>query len=253
MRFTIVLAALISTAIPIQSSPVDDLRVFLKNHSGQSPIRLKVSGEFRQVEERRDKPVEILPSIPVKLTVSENASGFQVSWDLGALTDATERNPAEDLGMTIPNLAHRSTEWLDPICLSRTTNPVRSLQRLLDVAKVKEILDEPWKGKPAQRLVLGFKSPVPKRYRDRANTTDGTLTIWVAPDGAPLASEVVLRYQGRMGRFFGDFSRFTLQKTTYKIAQDRVFSASQVVEDRIAAEWDITRTVLSLAAEEEKP
>lgn len=253
MRIPFIFVSLILLTAPLHADPLEDLRVFLSSHPGQSTIRLRVAGEFQQVVERRHKPAASLPSHPVSLRVSDGASGFQVTWDSGSLAEAAERNPAEDLGLTLPNLAHASTAWLDPICLARTANPIRSIQRLLQVAKVKEVKECTWNGRPAQRLVLGIESPVPEQYRHRANTTEGTMILWVAPGGAPLASEVTLQYQGRLGRMFGDFSRFTVQKAIYGVTQDRVFSTSQSIEDRMTVEWDITRTVLNLKAEEDKP
>jgi len=253
MRFHALACLTIFAATTLSAGPLEDLRVFLRNHPGQNPVLLKVSGEFQQVEERRNKPVEKLPAQPVQFKVADGPSGFQLTWAQSFLADAAERNPAEDLSLILPNLTHASTTWLDPICLSRTINPVRSLQRLLEVAKLKDVKDDVWDGKPAQRLDLGFKSTVPARYRERANTTNGTLTVWIKPDGTPLASEITQRYQGRTSRFFGDFSRFNSQKTTYGLLQDRLISTTQRIEERVAAEWDITRTVLVLKVEEEKP
>lgn len=243
----------IFAAATLSAGPLEDLRVFLRNHPGHHPVLLKVSGEFQQVEESRKKTVEKLPMQSVQFNVADGPSGFQLTWAQSFLADAVERNPAEDLSLILPNLTHASMAWLDPICLSRTINPVRSLQRLLEVAKLKGVKDDVWDGKPAQRLDLAFMSTVPARYRQRANTTNGTLTVWIKPDGTPLASEITQRYQGLTGRFSGEFSRFSSQKTTYGLLEDRLISATLRIEERVAAGWDITRTVLALKVEEEKP
>lgn len=239
------------SVFPLQADPVGDLQAFLRKHPGQSLIHLRVAGDFRQVEERKAMPATSLPTIPVNLRLTDGPSGFQISWAPGYLAEAAERNPPEDLGLTLPNLAHASTEWLDPICLARAANPVRTLQRLLEVAKFKTLKAEPWNGRPAQAMTLSFESPVPERYRRFANTTEGSITVWIGPDSTPYASEITLRYRGKMGRISGEFSRLTIQKATYGVTSDRIFTASLLIEDRTTLEWDITRTVLTLKAEQE--
>lgn len=247
------LPALLLFAAPLRAGAPEDLQAYLKAHPGKAPIRLKVSGEFRQVMEDHNGKATVLSPLNVSLSVAETPTAFTVTWDPKDLAEAVRRSPAEDLGMGLPNPAHASAEWLDPLCLSRITSPVRTLQRLLEVGQVKEVREETYGGRPARRLTLGFASPVPERYRGHANTTEGTSTIWVAPDGAPLASEVTVRYQGRASRMSGTFSRVTVQKATYGLSQDRVFAATYLLEDRETQGSEVTRQGLTLRSDPERP
>lgn len=258
MKITHILASLAILAAPLKAGSLEDLRAYLKAHPGQAPIRMKISGEFRQAEGRSSKATEDIPTFPIRLTVSDGPSGFQIFWDPKVLAHAPEGNIAEDLWLTLPNLPHDSTGWLDPICLYRTTNPVRSLQRLLDVAKIDEDQAVTWNGQPTRRLRLRFKSPLPERfqYQFRSNRKvfpTGTLTVWLASDGAPLASEMSMQYRVGLGFLYGDFARKTTQKTTYQSSGDRVISATQHLEDETDIERHTTRTVIDLKVEEEKP
>jgi len=253
MNISTIFATLVLLAAPLKADSLEDLRAYLKAHNAQSPIRLKVTGEFRQAEGRRKEAAVDLPVLPVHLTIMDGASGFQILWDPAVLADAPESSHAEDLWLTLPNLAHASTTWLDPICLYRAANPARSLRRLLAVASLEERREEVWNGEPAQRLTFRFKSLLPERFRHRTYFPTGALTLWVAANGAPLASEVSSRYQVGLGLFFGEFSRKTTQKTTYRSVNDRIISATQILEDEAVVEREVTRTVLNLTIQEEKP
>ena len=258
MKITHILASLAILAAPLNAESLDDLRAYLKAHPGQAPIRMKISCEFQQSEGRKSKAATGTSAFPLQLVVSDGPSGFQIVWDPKVLANAPENSVAEDLWLMLPNVPHGSTAWLDPICLYRTTNPARSLQRLLDVAKVEEDREVMWNGQPTRRLTLKFKAPLPERfqYRFRGNRRvfpTGNLTVWLASDGAPLASEVTMQYRVGLGLLYGDFARKTTQKTTYQSSGDRIISSTQHLEDETDIERHTTRTVIDLKIEKENP
>jgi len=257
MKIVPILASLVLLTAPLRAGSLEDLRAYLETHAGQDPIRINISGEFRQTEGSNNQALKDLPAFPIQLKVSDGPSGFQIFWDPKILAGAPESSLAEDLWLTLPNLPHGSTAWLDPVCLYRTTNPVRSMQRLMSAAKLEDAREVVWNGQAAQRLTLRFKCPLPDRFRPQFRRglktfPTGTLTVWVASDGAPLASEVKIQYRLGLGLLFGDFARKTTEKVTYQHAGNRIISATQLVEDETDIERHSTRTMLNLKVEVEK-
>ena len=127
-----------------------------------------------------------------------SARGLQVLYarDTLARMEAEQRQFAHDPKAKTPTvwaLDKLETHEIAPMASAAST-----LSRNVEELPFKGEKADTWNGKPARQL--SFSIPVaklPEQQRKYVKEFDGTLSIWIAADGTPLASEMHVTVKGR--------------------------------------------------------
>ena len=140
--------------------------------------------------------------------------------DTLARMDSEQRQFARDPKARTP------TVWaigkLDSSEIVPMTSAASVLSRNLEEAQFKAEKADAWNGKPAR--LLTFAIPVdklPPEQRKYVKEFDGTLSVWIAADGTPLASETHVTVKGR-AFIVVSFDAVDDWSTTYAVLGDRL-------------------------------
>jgi len=104
------------------------------------------------------------------------------------------------------------------------TSAASTLSRNVEELPFKGEKADTWNGKPARQL--SFSIPVaklPEQQRKYVKEFDGTLAIWIAADGTPLASEMHVSVKGR-AFVVVSFDAIDENSATYGVVGDRLLT-----------------------------
>lgn len=187
------LSLLSSTA---QADGLSDLKSALARLQGQTPLKAVVEartwnrqGDGKDAEENAGHAV---------VSLEEGARGLQVlySKDMLSKLEAEERLKEKDSKAKTPTLSALSevnSSALRPMLFAAS-----SLSRIMDKANFKGERNDTYGGKPAR--VLNFElsmDKLPERDRKYMKKFEGSLDVWIAADGTPLASRSAQNVHGR--------------------------------------------------------
>lgn len=173
-----------------------DLKAALARLQGQTPLKavLEISRRTHQGEGKEQE--EILSKATV--TLEDDARGLQVLYgkDLLARAEAEENAKEKDAKAKTPTLSAMrdiGAGELRPM-ISAAGTLVRRMEKA--VFKGEEV--KVYGGKPAR--LLSFDIPlesIPEKDRKYIKKYEGSLDIWIAADGTPLASRSIDNVSGR--------------------------------------------------------
>ncbi len=173
-----------------------ELKAALGRLQAQTPVKatlevqsLERHGEGKDVDERAGE---------ASVTVEDGARGLQVTYsrDLVAHMDAESRQKGRDPKAKSPTLL--ALGRLDSSDIDPMVSAVATLSRWVEQSVFTGERVEAWQGRPARRL--SFTVPVTtlqEAQRKYVKDYDGTLEIWIAADGTPLASASRTVVKGR--------------------------------------------------------
>jgi hypothetical protein len=199
-----------------------ELKAALVRLQAQAPVKatldvqsLERHGEGKDVDERVGQ---------ASVTVEDSARGLQVTYsrELVARMDVESRQKGRDPQAKTPTL------WalgrLDSSDIDPMVSAVSTISRWVDESVFEGERIEPWQGRPARRL--SFKIPVtklPDAQRKYVKDFDGTLEIWIAADGTPLASASRAIVKGR-AFVVVSFEAHDESDATYGVVGDRLLT-----------------------------
>jgi hypothetical protein len=197
-----------------------DLKGALARLQAQTPLKatldVKTSdrhGEGRDAIEKQGQ---------ASIGIEDGARGLQVLYgrDTLARMDAEQRQLARDPTAKAP------TVWaigkLDSNEIVPMTSAAAALSRSLEEAQFKGEKPDTWNGRTAR--LLTFSIPVdklPPEQRKYVKAFDGTLSVWIAADGTPLASQTHVIVKGR-AFIVVSFDAVDDWETTYAVLGDRL-------------------------------
>ncbi|MES2069404.1 MAG: hypothetical protein V4488_03585 [Pseudomonadota bacterium] len=173
-----------------------DLKAALARQQGQTPIKASLEfktwsrhGEGKELDENNG-----LGSI----TVEESARGMQVQYSREVLSrmEAEEQAKEKDAKAKTPTLS--ALRELNSAELRGMTRAAIALSLVLEKLNFKSERAEAWNGKPAR--VLSFDASLDKQNeKDKkyVKKFEGSMEIWIAADGTPLASRAHQNISGR--------------------------------------------------------
>ena len=181
-----------------QADGLTDLKAALTRLQGQAPLKAVIEAKTwnRQGEGKEQEETTGLASV----TIDDGVRGLQVlySKDMLSRLEAEEHAKEKNSKSKTPTLSafkeFNSTELRPMISASG------SLLRALEKHVFKSEKVESYNGKPAR--LLNFDLPLeklPEEARKYVKKFEGSLDIWIAPDGTPLASR---SHQNMSGRAF---------------------------------------------------
>jgi hypothetical protein len=224
------LSALLAGA-PARADGLADLRAALARLPGRTPLRaalamrtLERRGEGRQLDEEAGEAAVQLEDGPagLGLTLARDVLARGADESRAAGRDAQARTP------TLWALAR-----LDDARLSALASAAPALERLLEESRFEGEHAEAWQGRPARALRFALTANLlPQPQRHYAQHVDGTLEIWIADDGTPLASALRQSFSGRVFVLVG-FDGRDDEDCTYGVAGDRLVTLRR--ETRISS------------------
>lgn len=228
MRYPLTLPTLFLIPALAWADGTADLRASLQRLHGHAPVKVEVACAVRQ--ERTTLMEPMIHERTLRLQMLEDASGLHVDWDL-APADATPR----DMSTAAPAPAsatpmHDVLKDLDAVTLDHLLNQSDEVLHLLDAARFKSEGRETYRGNLVRVLTFTCKPRILPQHQGRVFQAESTLKIWIGDDGAPLAMESSMDYDGRHSRLYGRIHSTSLVKTAFTVLGERLAVASQTSE-----------------------
>lgn len=223
-----------------------DLKAALARLQGQTPLKavLEIGRRSRQGEGKEQE--EILGKAAV--TLEDGARGLQVLYgkDLLARAEAEENAKEKDAKAKTPTLSAMrdiSVGELRPMISAAGT-----LARRMEKAVFKGEEVQAYRGMPAR--LLSFDIPlesIPEKDRKYIKKYEGSLEIWIAADGTPLASHSKDLASGRAYVVIS-FESKSEDQSVYKVVGERLITIHKEIKSSGSGagekgESHITRTL----------
>ena len=205
-----------------QADGLSDLRAALTRLPGQVPLKAVVEAKTwtRQGEGKELEETNGLASV----SIDDGARGLQVLYSKDMLSrleveeQAKEKNPKIKTPTLSAFKEFNSTE-LRPM-ISASGSMLRALEKY--VFKSEKV--ENYNGKPAR--LLNFDLPLeklPEDIRKYVKKFEGSMDIWIAADGTPLASRSHMNMSGR-AYVVVSFEQKNENESVYSLAGDRLLT-----------------------------
>ncbi len=190
----------------------------------------------------------------VKAQFQEDEESLRITWPRVVVADLTLEEERAARGEILTTAIRDQTKELDPGRIHHLLDQATVLRRLMDQARFDSERADAWEGKPARLVLFEFDPRIPENKAGRLSRRSGSLKVWIAADGTPLASSEVAEYGGKVGRFLGSFQSKTDTETRYAVMQGRLVAAHREIEESSSesdgAERSDSRRVFDL---KEKP
>jgi hypothetical protein len=199
-----------------------DLRTALARLQAQTP--LKATLDVRTMERHGDGAEATEKQGQASVGLEDGVRGLQVLYAKDLLT----RMDAESRQLVRDPKAKTPTVWalgkLDSSEMLPMTSAAQALARNVDEAVFKAEKADSYAGKPAR--LLTFTVPMGKlseQQRKYVKEFDSTLSVWIGPDGTPLASESHTNLKGR-AFVVVTFEAVDETSATYAVLGDRLLT-----------------------------
>ena len=203
---------------------LSDLRGALARLQGQAPFRASVQGkDWRRTGEGKDaKETQGQATI----VLEDGPRGLQPIYghELLARTDAEARAAIKDKSANKP--ASQALSQLEFDELHALASAAPALQRQIEDAQFKGESPDTWAGKPARKLTFeGSVDSLSESNRKYVRDFKLQLSVWIAADGTPLASQ---RHFDLSGRAFVvvSFEQHSDALRSYAVVGDRLVATS---------------------------
>jgi hypothetical protein len=214
------LAATLMVACAARADGLAELRSALARLQAQTP--LKATLDVRTTERHGEGADAAEKPGQASVALEDGARGLQVLY----AKDTLARMDAESRQLVRDPKAKTPTVWalakLEPAEVLPMVSAAPALSRRLDEAVFASEKADAWSGKPAR--LLAFTLPITRlseEQRKYVKEFDGTLSVWIGADGAPLASEVHATIKGRAFVVIS-FEAIDDTSATYGVIGDRL-------------------------------
>ena len=223
------LVSVLALGAQAHADGVTDLKSALARLQGQSPLKAQVDAKTwnRQGDSKESDETQGAASV----TVEEGVRGLSVlySKDMLVKLEAEERNKERDAKAKTPTLSALSE--VNSSSLRPMLSAASSLSRSLDKAIFRAEKPDTYNGKPVRHLSFDLTlDKISEKDRKYVKKFEGSLDVWVAEDGTPVASRSSQTVSGRA---------YVVVSFEFKNEEDHVYS---VVGDRLVATKKETRT-----------
>ncbi len=199
---------------------LQDLKTALARQQGQTALKAMLEAKtWRRLGEGSDA-TERHGNASVQL--EDVGNGLQVSYskDLLNKIEAEERARAKDPNSKTPSIS--ATREFEASQLREMTQAANALSRNIEKYSFKSEKPDTFNGKPAR--LLTFDVPIEtlsERERKYIKKFEGSLQVWIAADGTPLASKTTINGYGRVFLVIS-FEYKAEEQTTYALVGDRL-------------------------------
>jgi hypothetical protein len=242
-------AALALAASPARADAQSDLRSALARLAGEAPV--KATLEISSMQRRGEGKEAFERAGRAAIQVEDGPRGLQLRYGAETLArlDAEARASGKDPDARTPTID--ALKEVDAPGVRPLLAAAGALARQIDGATFKGERAEAWRGRPAR--LVSFAIPMEtlsKEQKQYVKNFDGTLDVWIAADGTPLASAQHVSVSGRAFVVISFEAKDDLERT-YAVAGDRLVVVRDERHDTSsgAGEQGEHRVVKSLALE----
>jgi len=228
MRLGLALLAA-AVAAPAGADGASDLARRLENLHAAAPLAVRLRMDLRLERTLHKKTAKGEASL--HLDIEEDPAGLRVRWESGLLRDADEEERGHDRDPDRLMPLREGMKELDAARLGHLLDQAGSLAGLTKSDPAEEVR-EAFEGREARRLVFHFEPRLSWTERYYVRHREGRLTVWIASDGTPLASESQATFDGKTSRTFGRFKGSTTVRTRYATEGERLRVAEREVDER---------------------
>jgi len=216
------LAAAVLATSSAHADGLADLKAALARLSAQTPLKatLDVKATLRQGEGAEAVEKQGQASVALE----DGTRGLQVLYakDTLARMDAESRQQARDPKAKTPTvLAMAKLDSSDIVpMMSATGSMLRGLEEFVFKAEKTDT----WNGRPARLLTFSVPlDKLPEQQRKYVKEFDSNVSLWIAADGTPLASEMHTKVKGR-AFVVVSFEAVVDRSATYGVVGDRLLT-----------------------------
>ena len=212
---------------------LSDMKAALLRLQGETPINAEVEAKTwnRQGSGKNTEEHDGLISV----TVEDNQHGFSVllSKDLLTKLEAEERAKEKDKKARTPTLA--ALRAASVTSLRPLVSAANSITSMIEGTVFKAERMDSFDGKPVRMLSFEYGiDSLPELGRKYVKRVSGSLDIWVAADGTPLASRNVLDLHGR-AFLVATFDTKNSDEKVYNVIGDRLVIVKHETTDSSTA------------------
>lgn len=219
---------LLSLALPIGATGLDDLRSSLQKLQGAEPVKATLDHSFWRQTMDDKKPVISQGKVTAQL--EDGPQGLKVTWGRGTLQQAAKELAAQEREPDRPAPTRTALRNVDPLEVGEALNHAEALLRDLAQAQVQEEKADTWQGKPARLLVLKLTPKIPESQKKYLKELKVDAKVWVGADGLPLAFSSSVSYKG--SRMFISFEGGNTQELQFTRIGNRLVAVRTTSEDR---------------------
>ncbi|PRC93244.1 hypothetical protein [Solimicrobium silvestre] len=189
-------AALISFAPQLSyADGLADMKSALTRGQGQTPVKAIFDVKIKN-REGEGKELEETNGL-ANVMVEDNAHGLQLQFgrELMSKLDLEQRTQEHDSKAKTPTVT--AAKELSSTEAQHMLYAASSISRSLEKAVFKSERAESWNGKPARLLSFEYsQDKMSEKDRKYVKKFNGTVDIWIAQDGTPLASRKLMTVSG---------------------------------------------------------
>lgn len=223
MRFALPFMLILTLSTSLWADGVTELQASLQRLQGHTLVKAEVACTLHQ--EHRTLLTPVVQEHAWQLQVGEDEAGLHVDWN----------RPSHDLATP------EALRGLDAVALDDLLNQGAGLSHLIASATFAGESRDAYLGKEVRVLTFTCKPRVLTQHQGRVTQAGSTLKVWVGDDGAPLATEFLVDYNGRYSRLYGRIQSHSLVKTTYAVMGHRLVVASRISEEDLYDYGDLLK------------
>lgn len=213
--------------LPLGADPLGDLRSQLDRWKGQDAVKARVDYAFWN--RSGTGPTADVTQGKISVGVEDGPSGLRVTWSRPLLQRAAEEGRTPPSQSTRPMPTRQALSSLGPLEVLESLNAAESLMQLLEQSTLEDVRNEPWQGKPARCLKLKVAPRLGEREKKYVKHFEGSATLWVSPEGLPLALEQRTTLKGRAFMLLS-FEAQTKETRTFTLSGRRLI-ATQITRE----------------------
>jgi hypothetical protein len=220
---TLLCAALLALPLDARADPVAQLKSALQRYSGQSAIKARLSAQvWSKNGEGSDATTE---SGQASLVAELGAFGLRLTYGADLLAKMAAEDDLRERDPKVRPATSTTLAAIDQGTVQEVLHAAPDLTRLLRRATLKSETAEQFNGQPARKLAFELgPPPMSERERKYVNKMDGTLDVWIAPDGTPLGHKMRSNVAGRAFVVISFEARSEVD-VSYTVAGDRLVVA----------------------------
>jgi hypothetical protein len=227
MRFAILV---LSLALPLWASGLDDLRAALQKLPGSDPVKATLEHSFWRQTMDDKKPTVNQGKISAQ--VEDGPQGLKVTWAKPTLQQAAREMAAQEREPERGTPTRMALKNVDPLETVEALSHAEALLRDLAQAQVTEEKAEAWQGRPARLLVLKLTPRIPEPQKKYIKELKVEGRVWIGSDGLPLAFTASVAYKG--SRMFISFEGGNTQDLQFSKVGNRLIVTRANSEEHYA-------------------
>lgn len=229
---------------PLFADGPSDLHNALARLKSKEPVKVSADYQFW-----RDTGSERHPKIVqgrIQVMVEEGPSGLRFTWPVQVLNQARQESQATLKNPESPAPVTAAMRELDVLKVQTSLDASEELLQELEQARFVEEHPAVWRDRATRQLSFKLEPRFPEEERKALKHLEATLTLWITPEGLPLASATSVAFKA--SRMLISLEGTQKEERVFQLQNGRLVVTNRTQEESTSAMGDRTRTrtILSL-------